>query len=379
MLRFLAIVLFAVATAFATALPSGAAEPTDPAVVVAARAKVGDGDTLGAIRDLQAYVPTHVDDVAAARLLGDLYYRTTDMKRAEKTWKTILARFASDRETHNRLGSLYSAQDRIEDAIAEFEKSLPIHSGYYGLVAEHRRLGDLTAFENDWREKADQNRFNAGAQAFYGNILRAERRFAEAQPYFNRVVLVAGASCPVLVDAGNNYIDTAHLSEALDLLERCLKTTPTDYDALVDAGEAYLEKSDKKRARDYFERANAARETGSEALVDLGYMEDEIGHWREAIAYYTRAISVDPLQAAAYIDLGYDYNEHQQFQLAEASLIKGLSVSPEDGRLHYLLAVTYNVQGKVGLARTQYLFAVSSQEPIVVRAAKAELALLPPA
>ena len=176
MLRFLAIVLFAVATAFATALPSGAAEPTDPAVVVAARAKVGDGDTLGAIRDLQAYVPTHVDDVAAARLLGDLYYRTTDMKRAEKTWKTILARFASDRETHNRLGSLYSAQDRIEDAIAEFEKSLPIHSGYYGLVAEHRRLGDLTAFENDWREKADQNRFNAGAQAFYGNILRAERR-----------------------------------------------------------------------------------------------------------------------------------------------------------------------------------------------------------
>jgi len=43
-----------------------------------------------------------------------------------------------------------------------------------------------------------------------------------------------------------------------------------------------------------------------------------------------------------------------------------------------MLAATYNVQGKVGLARAQYQLAIASKEPVVVHAAQAELALLPP-
>ena len=38
-----------------------------------------------------------------------------------------------------------------------------------------------------------------------------------------------------------------------------------------------------------------------------------------------------------------------------------------------------NLQGKIGLAREQYRHAIASEEPIIVRAAQAELALLPPA
>jgi Tfp pilus assembly protein PilF len=83
------------------------------------------------------------------------------------------------------------------------------------------------------------------------------------------------------------------------------------------------------------------------------------------------------MKPEAYIDLGYDYNEHRLFPLAEAAYIKGLSVSQDDGRLHYMLAVTYNLQGKIALARDQYRHAIASEEPIVVRAAQAELALLP--
>ena len=93
--------------------------------------------------------------------------------------------------------------------------------------------------------------------------------------------------------------------------------------------------------------------------------------------YYNRAIRSDPMRPEAYIDLGYDYNEHRLFPLAEAAYLKGLSVSPDDGRLHYMLAVAYNLQGKIALARDQYQHALASEEPIVVRAARAELALLP--
>jgi tetratricopeptide (TPR) repeat protein len=131
--------------------------------------------------------------------------------------------------------------------------------------------------------------------------------------------------------------------------------------------------------RPHLDRALLLRAEAPEALVDIGYIHDAQGDWKTAISYYNRAIRSDPMRPEAYIDLGYDYNEHRLFPLAEAAYIKGLSVAQDDGRLHYMLAVTYNLQGKIALARDQYRHAIASEEPIVVKAAQAELALLPAA
>lgn len=353
-----------------------ATSPTTSAVDVA-RAKVADGNTAGAIADLQVYVTGHPEDASAGRLLGDLFFRIPDYKRAEAVWKAIIARTPGDRETHNRLGSLYAVQDRVADSISEFEKSLPTRVGFAGLIAEHRKKGDLDELVGMYADDARVKSTDARAQSFYANILRALHRYADAQPYFARVVTLDPRECGAIVDSGNNLIDVGNLDLAVQTLDRCLRLDPKYYPAIVDIGEAYLEKNDTDKGRGYFERALAANPTGSEALVNLGYLEDGEGRWKTAIAYYLRAMYADPLQAAAYIDLGYDYREHQLYTLAEAAFLKGLSIAPDDGRLHYMLGVTYNVQSKIALARDQYEYAVASQEPIVVRAAKAELALLP--
>ena len=163
----------------------------------------------------------------------------------------------------------------------------------------------------------------------------------------------------------------------MPLLDKCLAGEPGFYPALVNLGEANIEIDKLDKARDYLTKALSIKRDGSEALVDLGYIADVKQEWRIAIQFYQQAISSDPLARDAYVDLGYDYNEHQLYPLAEAAFLKGLSVSPSDGRLHYMLAVTYNVQGKTILARMQYQNALACDEPIVVRAAKAELALLP--
>jgi tetratricopeptide (TPR) repeat protein len=383
MIRALAVFIFAVCTVFATATTASAqARAVDTHAVDAARAKVAAGDSAGAIRDLEANAKAYPDDLPAARLLGDLYFRIPDYKRAEIVWKGIIARsealrLPNDRETHSRLGSLYSAQDKVDLALSEFEKSLPNKGGYEGLVDQRRREGSLAGFEADLKTNADDHWLDSKSASFYANILHADHKFAEAQPYFQRVVSVNGNNCDALIDAGNNLIDLRRLPEALGYLERCLKIDPKNYAANIDAGEAYLEKNDSVKARPYFETALAVKPNGSEALVDIGYIEDLNNHWQEAVAYYLRAINADPLESAAYIDLGYDYNEHKLYKLAEASFIKGISIAPEDGRLHYMLAVTYNIEGKIPLAREQYRIAIKSYEPLVVKAATNELALLP--
>lgn len=349
----------------------------DPAVLDAARAKVAAGDTRGAIAGLAPYMAEHPNDMAAARLLGDLYFRVPDYANAEKVWKRILTIQPDDKETHNRLGSLYAAQDRVDDAIAEFQKSLPSRGGAAGLVAMHKRLGDLPQFVAKEQTMADEHPLDPVPWSELGMVRRALREYEGALVAYNHVVAMRPQSCSARVDVANALVDLGRIDPAIDHLQKCLKTDAGYYPAVVNLGEAYLEKKDAVTARPYFDRALTLRPNGSEALVDIGYILDLRSDWKGAIIYYNRAIAADPLRPEAYIDLGYDYNEHRLFAQAEAAYLKGISVAPDEGRLHYMLAVTYNLQGKIPLARQQYRLAIESNEPLIVKAAKSELALLP--
>jgi tetratricopeptide (TPR) repeat protein len=386
-MRLLRLVAAVIVTALFAAVPALASETTvvmpgamnqnDPAVLDAARAKVAAGDTKGAIAGLAPYVADHPQDGAAGRLLGDLYFRVPDYAKAEKVWRAIVAIAPDDREAHSRLGSLYAAQDRIADATREFQLSLPSRGGYEGLVMMHKRAGDLPAYMGAIQSAAEQHPFDVAKWTELGNAQRALHHYQMAYDAFSHVVAIRPSSCPARVDVANALVDLERVDQAIVHLKACLAVDNNYYQAVVNLGEAYLEKHDVATARPHLDRALAIRPEGPEALVNIGTIHDAQGDWKTAITYYNRAIRSDPMKPEAYIDLGYDYSEHRLFPLAEAAYIKGLSVSQDDGRLHFLLAATYNVQGKIALARDQYRHAIASEEPLVVRAAQAELALLP--
>jgi tetratricopeptide (TPR) repeat protein len=355
--------------------PAGFAPGGDSAIA-AARKRVAAGDLVGAIALMATYVAAHPTESAPARYLADLRYRSGDVAGAERGYLAILALAPNDRETHNRLGGVYAAQDRVADAIAEFQKSLPDFGAYGHLVELHRRLGDLDRFEAEYRRAADDHPLDAGAQYAIGVIYRNERKTGLAIASLERALALQPGACPVFAELGSAYLDANRVDAAVGVLRRCLALEPNNYAALVNLGDAEIAQNDLAKARLHFERANVVRPDGPEALIDLGYIEDSAHDWDGAVAFYLRAIGVDPLARDAYVDLGYDYDQHRLYTLAEAAFLKGLSVSPSDGRLHYLLGVTYADQGKRDLARMEYQRAVASDEPEVARAASRNLSFL---
>ncbi|HZO95027.1 MAG TPA: tetratricopeptide repeat protein [Candidatus Baltobacteraceae bacterium] len=358
---------------------TGPPESGEAAAMDAARAKVADGDTMGGIAVLAPYVAAHPRAIAAGRLLGDLYFRVPDYKRAEQIWRGVLAVVPSDRETHSRLGSLYAVEDQIDAAIAEFQKSLPVESGFTGLVMMHKKAGDLPVYLRTLQQRTEEEPLDVMAWQSLGEVQRYLHRYDLALAAYQHLVWIKPAACEPRVDIANVMVDIGKVDDAIAQLKVCLANDSGYYPAAVNIGEAYLEKRDFKTARPLLDRALALKPDGSEALVDIGYIYDAEGDWKTAIGWYDRALRSDPLRPEAYIDLGYDYSQHRLFPLAESAFLKGISVASDDGRLHYELAVTYNVQGKIALARREYELAIASQEPLVVHAARAELALLPPA
>lgn len=361
-------------SAAAAVTPAATASTEGAAAVERARKQVAAGDLTGAIAQLADYVVAHPKDVAPARYLGDLYYRHSDYAAAERTYRGILRQLPGDRETHNRLGGVYAVEDRLGDAIDEFEKSLPETAAYGYLVDLHRRRGDLAAFIAPFRRDADERPNDANAQWALGTIYRSLRRPKDAAMYLERALALEPRACPILSELGSAYLDLARVGPAIDELQRCLQMEPNNYSALVNLGDAYIARDDAADSRPLFERANRERPDGPEAIIDLGYLEDIDGHWQAAVADYLKALAIQPLALDAYGNLGYDYNVHHLYSLAEAAYIKGLSIAPDDGRLHFLLGETYTEQNKRDLARREYGLAAHSDQADVAQAARAQLA-----
>ncbi len=339
------------------------------------RAEAANGKLEAAIAELSDYVENHPDAVPEARLLGDLYYRKADMAAAERTYKNIVARFPHDRETWNRLGGLYAAEDRINEAISAFDRSVPEPSAYPSLVELHRRRGDLRAFEDRVAAEAQRNPGNERILLDYGNVLRAVHEYAAAISVFQQALALNDSDrCPALNDLANTYMDSGRAQDAIPLLQRCLQINARTYFALVNIGAAYIDLGRYDTARPFLQRAVKESPYRPEAYVDIGFIEDAAGRWRSAVTYYQKAIDIDPLWRDAYVDLGYDYNQQQLYPQAEAAFLKGLAVAPHDGRLAYMLGETYSLQGKTQLARQEYQRAITnSDEDVVVSAARRKL------
>lgn len=353
--------------------PASATAPPNPALDVA-RAREAADDPAGAAADLGRYVALHPRDVAAIRLLGDLYFRIPDVHRAEAAWKRALALHAADPETHVRLGALYTAEGRVRDAIAQYDADMPNASAATALVRLHARSGDLDQFLSTTADEADRNRFDPDILLVQATVLHALHRDAEALGFYTRVVELHHGDCADLIDRADDLFAMRRNDDAVADLQRCLAQQPDSYDALVLLATGFLAEGHVADARPWVARAIAVNPVGYAALVDRGVVEDDDGESQAAMRDDESAIASEPLRSEGYANLAYDLLERRAVRAAETTILAGLRAVPDDGRLHYLLARAYQLEGKsVALTRAQFVAALSSDEEIVIHAAQAQL------
>ncbi|MFN2449618.1 MAG: tetratricopeptide repeat protein [Candidatus Baltobacteraceae bacterium] len=371
-------IVYSIAAALAFALlPAGASAqsrvqvnpetsvdlPSDPAGAMnTARERVAAGSLEAAITGLQSYVANHPGEVAPERLLGDLFYRKTELGRAEVTYKHILSYAPGDKETHNRLGSVYATENRIDDAIDEFNRSLPGTDSVPDLVLLHMRRGDLDAYKRTLENAADRYPNDAEAQLELGQVYEAIDQPEIAERFFKRALDTEPNSIIAMNNLGLAYMDERRYSEAIKEYTVCLAHEAYNYACKDNLAATYLHMAQWGAAEQLLAQSHQLQPERPEALVNMGYLADERGDWKKAVVYYVEAMTVYPYAPEAYIDLGYTYNEHGLYQLAQSALIKGLAVSPQDGKLHFLLGDTYSHQGNDALAAAQYRAAAAGQD-----------------
>ncbi|HVA29276.1 MAG TPA: tetratricopeptide repeat protein, partial [Candidatus Baltobacteraceae bacterium] len=124
--------------------------PSDPAgAVKSTRELIAAGKMDDAVRHLETYVLQHPYEIGPRRFLGDLYVRVGQLDRAQSEYEAILRLVPGDKETHNRLGTVFAVRNRVDDAITQFTAALPGTDSVDDLVALHERRGDLASYKNE--------------------------------------------------------------------------------------------------------------------------------------------------------------------------------------------------------------------------------------
>ncbi|MEO6835716.1 MAG: tetratricopeptide repeat protein [Candidatus Tumulicola sp.] len=346
---------------------------SDPqGAIHAARERIAAGDLPGAVRGLEVYVVSHPGEAGPERFLGDLYYRQGRLDKAEAVYQNILAHNPGDRETHNRLGVVYATQNRVDDAIVQFDKALPGTDSVTDLVAMHLRKGDLPQYRQQMERLAAAQPTDADIQAEMGQVDAALHRPADALGFFMRALDSNPESLTALNGLGLAYFDLHNYTEAEKDFRACLKLDNTNYTCTNNLGAAFLQSGDDDVSKPYLIRAHSLAPERPEALVNFGFLADRRGDWKRAVDFYVAATVVGPYLPEAYVDLGIDYEHNGLYPLAQAALLKGIAAAPQDGRIRYLLAVAYAAQGKNSLALDQLRVAQQSLDPDVARIASEE-------
>jgi Flp pilus assembly protein TadD len=372
---------FAPGTAFAqsglTVITPDAHASVDQQVAIRyARELIAAGDMDRAITYLRDFVTVHPSGTDAARFLGDLYYRKGDFDSAEAMYKALLAQNSHDKETHNRLGVVYATENRIDDAIFQFQSALPGTDSIRDLVLLHLRRGDLPQYEAEMERAATDTPNESDIQEELGEVYDAVHQPAKAIVYFRRALDVDPRSIAALNGAGMAELDLHEYATATSYLDDCLNLDPLNYACLDNMGVAKIEAGADGEAMAAFTKAHRLEPERPEALINFGYLADLRGDWKRAVSYYVQAISVDPYVPESYVNLGIDYEHNSLYALAQAALIKGVAAAPYDGRIRYLLARAYAEQGQKALALEQLKAAATSLDPDVSEIAKEETARL---
>ncbi len=351
--------------------------PSDPAGAIrTTRELIASGDMSAAIRKLSMYVAIHPGEIGPRRFLGDLYFRTGQIARAQFAYEEILKFAPGDKETHNRLGTVYAEENRVDDAIAQFNAALPGTDSVDDLVELHVRKGDLDKYEIEVQKLARDFPTDPGIQAELGQVYYAIHQPAQSDVYYTRALDQDPRDLTALNGLGLALMDMHRYDEAVATFKTCLDVDPLAFQCQNNVGATYLEAKRISEAKVALDKAFKDAPERAETFVNYGYMADMQDDWQRAVAQYAKAIELYPYLREAYIDLALDYERHQLYVLAQAVLIKGIASVHDDGRLHVLLGDAYESQGDKSDALVQFQLGAKGSDATAVGIATQRVSLL---
>tara|TARA_Y100000590_G_scaffold446553_1_gene580446 strand:- start:231 stop:1889 length:1659 start_codon:yes stop_codon:yes gene_type:complete len=237
---------------------------------------------------------------------------------------------------HNILGAILTKENKFDNAIIHFKKSVDLKSdyaeGYNNLGTAYQKLNNLK-----------------DALANYEKALKYKPNFAEA--YNN---------------SGTGLRLSGKFEEAINRYSKAIKLKPDYTDAFTNLGNTFVEVGEFEKAIYNFECALKIDTKYIEALINLGNTFAKMEKFEQAIDYHKRAIKIDPNHAEAYSCIGNVLAQMEKFEEGISYHRKALKINPKFVEANFNESIILLTLGKFDTAWKKYenRFDLVSSPPI---------------
>ncbi|MBI3370704.1 MAG: tetratricopeptide repeat protein [Betaproteobacteria bacterium] len=291
-----------------------------------------------------------LDEALSRRREADLaaYFSANRFSEAEAVARQIVAARPDHRLGWKTLGVAVASQQRFDEAVPFFEKSLILsasdadtHNGLGNALQACNRLHDAeSCFRRALAIKADY----AAAHFNLGNCLQALGRSSEAKACYHRALQLR----PDFYQGYNNLgialqaLDC--LSEAEASYRSAIGLNPDSHEAHYNLANVLQDLGRLGEAETSYRRAFALKPDYVDAFINLGNALRNLGRSSEAGAIYRRALELDPDFPIGHNNLAATLKDLGQFDEAEASCRRALELKPDyhDGYGNLLFVLNYH-------------------------------------
>ena len=287
----------------------------------------GTGELVTAMR-----VPKVVLGLVTALVLATCISLTSVQlawwKNSETLFQRMITTVAGNYMAHYNPGNLYSRQDKLAEAVQQYEAALKAEPNY---AEVHNNLGGVLL---------RQRRFDE-AVAHYSAAARLKPEFLY---YFN---------------LANAFVDAGKPVEAVANYQQALRLDPGSSAAHHNLGLALQAQGQPDAAMAEFRAALKLQPDYESAEHHLANRLADAGRLEEAIAHYLAALRLDPNHAESYNGLGICYAMQGKLPEAERQFREAVRLNPDHPGAQSNLGNALGAQNKVDEAIPHYLKALA--------------------
>jgi tetratricopeptide (TPR) repeat protein len=192
--------------------------------------------------------------------IGLLTWRQATMYRdVETLWQTTISRNPACWMAYNNMGIELARRGEFEQAIAQYHKSLGLHSDYaqahYNLATALLERGDPDGALSESRLAVQLQPNDPDAHIALGNAVFATGDLDQAVTQYTHALRLNPDNADALYDLGNVAQQKGEIASAIDLYNKALRLNPEIMEAHLNLGNVLLERGDEKAAISHYESA----------------------------------------------------------------------------------------------------------------------------
>ena len=151
-----------------------------------------------------------------------------------------------------------------------------------------------------------------------------------------------------------NHIDHHRNTEALELLDRCIKARRRDPEVLYARAVTNISMGSYRKAACDLMKTIVLDPSCLQAYKHLGFVQFTLGKEDEALKTLKKALDIDPEYAEIYCVLGDAYLDLGEFDHAREAFEKALDLEPDNAEPHSKIAMYYLSRGDMKGLKREY-------------------------